>query len=180
MNKKCLLDMDGIITDFVSAAIVWHDLPRDLYDRPESLGEFDIVALSGMKAGEFWSPLGYDFWSKLSWTSDGQKIVNLVVKHFGLDNVCILSAPCATPGCADAKIAWIKRELPEFKNRFLLGAKKEFCARADNWLIDDRDKNVEAFQIHGGNSILLPRPWNKEYPNRHRSLEFLKEQLSKL
>ena len=38
--------------------------------------------------------------------------------------------------------------------------RKHFCARPDALLIDDSDHNVEAFLAHGGQAILVPRPWN--------------------
>ena len=38
--------------------------------------------------------------------------------------------------------------------------RKHFCARPDALLIDDGDHNVEAFRANGGQTILVPRPWN--------------------
>src|SRR5438046_508436 len=133
MIKKCLLDCDGVLVNFVKGAIEFHNLPRDLYDNPENLGNFDIVTLSGLSAQDFWKNLGYEFWINLEWMPDGQMIVYKVIEKFGIENICLLTAPCLTKGCAEAKIEWIKRHLPDFRNQYLLGARKEFTARENHW-----------------------------------------------
>jgi len=168
---KLLLDLDGTLVDFVGGAIKYHNLPIDIYNRPENLGEFDIVKLSGISPQEFWEPLGYNFWLNLSWIDEGKEILELCEEVIGSENICILTSPIITSGCLQGKIDWIAREMPKYKRSFLIGPRKEFCARADNILIDDSDSNVSKFIAHGGRSILVPRPWNSQYENRYKVLE---------
>lgn len=170
---KCLLDMDGVLVDFVRGAIELHDLPANLYDDPKSLGDFDIVKLSGLKPQDFWKDMGFDFWASLPWTADGMNILNLVLSKFGDKNICLLTSPCMTEGCIEGKLYWIRRNLPDFSRRFLVGPAKEFCAGPNNYLIDDSDHNRRTFEAHGGNCILVPRPWNSMHHQRHRTLDHL-------
>lgn len=178
--KKCLLDCDGVIVDFVAGAIALHNLPKDLYNNLENLGNFDLITLSGLSPEEFWQPMGFDFWKSLPWTKEGRDIVNLVVNKFGRENICLLTAPCNTFGCCDGKLTWIRTHLPDFKNQWLLGRKKEFCARECHYLIDDRDQNIADFNAHGGNGILVSRPWNKEYRHRNHVIETLNKKLDQI
>lgn len=178
--KKCLLDMDGVIVNFVRGAIELHHLSNNIYDNPEALGNFDLVALSGLSAKDFWKPMGFDFWNNLHWTYDGQNILNLVISKFGKEHICLLTAPCFTEGCMEGKFSWIKRHLPDFTRNYLMGPRKEFCAKENHYLIDDRDQNIADFNQHGGNGILVPRPWNKEYKHRNHTLEILKKKLDQI
>jgi len=164
---KCLLDMDGVLVDFVGGALDLLGLDPKIYDKPESLGNWDIVALSGMEPANFWEKMGYDFWLNLPWTKDGQEILNFALAQFGFENICLLTSPCTTEGCMEGKLAWIKKHIPEFGRRYLIGPSKEFCVNPDHYLFDDRDENIEKFVEHGGKGVLVPRPWNKLYRLRH-------------
>lgn len=42
----------------------------------------------------------------------------------------------------------------------MLGSKKWLLAKPDHLLIDDLDKNVHQFILHGGNATLVPSDWN--------------------
>jgi hypothetical protein len=83
--------------------------------------------------------------------------INLV----GTENICILTNPRPEPGCIPGKLAWIRDYLPPWlHDQYLIGKPKHLCAYPEALLIDDCDKNVNAFRKHGGEAILVPRPWN--------------------
>lgn len=159
---KVFLDMDGVLVDFINGACRAHQV-HNPYERDpqQSAGVWDIERLVGMSVDEFWPPLGKDFWANLNWMPDGQAILAAVEQKFGRDNICLLTSPCDTDGCADGKLAWIRRHLPEYRRRYFLGPPKEFAASANRILIDDSDHNCERFGDEGGSTILIPRPWNQ-------------------
>lgn len=152
----CMLDMDGVLVNFVEGAMKTHG---KWIRRGQVKWDFHVQL--GIPDKKFWDPFGYDFWSNLEWHEEGHKLLDELTKLFGLENIVILTSPCATQGCADGKIAWIKKNIPQFKRRFLIGSVKHMCASPKHILIDDHDLNVEKFEQHGGHTELVPRSWNK-------------------
>lgn len=151
------LDMDGVICDFVAGAAALHNL-TGLY---EENNDYDIVKVSGLDAASFWSPMGYDFWANLPWTEHGKELVGILEERFGQSNICILSSPCKTRGCADGKIAWLEQFLPQYGRQYFLGPKKRFGAHPGICLVDDHDVNVDTFVAGGGQGVVVPAPWNR-------------------
>ena len=152
---KCLLDMDGVLVDFVAGAAKHHGFDPVVVDR------WDFVEKVGLTTAQFWNPLNADFWAGLPWTPDGREILAAVEDAFGKENVCLLSSPCDTAGCMDGKLTWIREHLPGYRRRFLFGPAKEFAANGNRVLVDDSDGNAEAFRNAGGPVLLVPRPWNR-------------------
>ena len=101
-----------------------------------------------------------EFWENLRPCSDAALIVDVCEQYFGRGNICILSSPSLDPACLSAKARWIKKYLPQYKNQYFLGPSKHFAASSDHLLIDDSDKNVNAFRAAGGKAILMCRQWN--------------------
>lgn len=157
--KKVMFDLDGVITDFVKAICKLHGRP-DPYENEEHHGNFDMDKIWQMPARDFWSPCGYEFWFGLEFTSEANRLLSMIDNVIGLDRCCILTSPCDTAGCTDGKRDWIKKHLPYFKKRVLIGSCKEFLASPDTLLIDDRDENIAKFLEHGGQAFTFPRPWN--------------------
>lgn len=151
---KCLLDLDGVLVDFVGGAAKLHGFDPALAVR------WDFMADVGLTQNQFWSPLGEDFWANLPWMPDGMRILAIVEKAFGPENVCLLTSPCDTDGCMQGKLRWIRKHLPVYNRRYLMGSAKEFCASRDSLLIDDSDSNTTKFATAGGWGVLVPRPWN--------------------
>jgi 5'(3')-deoxyribonucleotidase len=177
MDLECLLDVDGILANFVGVAIKAHNYTEGVYDRPEHMNEFWFNKIMGITATEFWKPLNYDFWYGLEFMPDGLEILRMVEERFGKDNVCFLTSPSDEPQCSAAKHAWIYKHFPDYKRRFLIGAGKHFATSPWRVLIDDRNENVDEFRKKG-RAILLPRPWNANW--RLNTIEHLREELAKL
>ncbi len=154
MARIAYLDMDGVLVDFVGGAIKEHCLQIN-----QNNLSWDFYVEAGLSPENFWSPLGRSFWANLDWTPEGEKILAYVEQAF--DAVVILSSPCATHGCAEGKIDWIKRHIPRYRRQFLLGPAKHFCASPNHYLIDDHDQNIEKFIEWGGKGFLVPRAWNR-------------------
>ena len=153
-DKVILLDMDGVLVDFVGGAYKHHRRPM-----PDAV-PWKIWETMGIDEKEFWEPLGYDFWAGLDWTPDGKELVHNLQAMVGVHRIALLTSPCLTPGCAEGKLAWIKRHLPQFERQYLLGPAKQFAAGPGKILVDDHYPNVEKFREAGGQAVLVPRPWN--------------------
>lgn len=159
---KCFVDMDGVLAEFLGGASFRHD--RDLpYDRPEAMGVWETEVLWGITEEQFWAPMrDAEFWATLEKTPEADRIVKLAEREFGEENVAILSAE--GPGFSiQGKKEWIKRNYPQFEKRLIFAHAKEFLASPSRWLIDDRDKNIDAFNEAGGHGILVPRLWNRAW-----------------
>lgn len=155
--RVCYLDLDGVLVDFVGGALKLHGKeipPKEVqWNFPRQLGFADTLAK------EFWDLLGYDFWANLGWTHEGRETLKAVEGAF-YDRVCIMTSPCNTPGAVEGKVAWIKREIPDYSRRFVVGPAKHLFAGPGKVLVDDNDDNVEQFRLYGGRAVLVPRPWN--------------------
>lgn len=172
-----LLDMDGVLVNFARGIAKAHGLPFP-YDFVEHHGNFDMDKLWGMTKDELFKPADYDFWLNLEPMPDAHAIVDLVTARFGLENVAILSSPSENDGCMPGKQEWLKKHFPQFYRQFFFGTAKQIVAHRHAVLIDDYDRNVNAFRAKNfGQAILVPQAWNSDHPYQHRSLELVKERL---
>lgn len=161
-----LLDQDGVLSSFVTGACAHHNVP-DPYTsgRPEAQGNWGLEALMGIEPEEFWKTLHRPFWAGLPKTPDFDYLLKAAeYLAGGSENVCILTSPCRTDGCRDGKQDWIDEHMPAYSRRVLMGAAKHFVAGPGKVLIDDHDKNIDAWEACGGIGLLVPRPWNRDYP----------------
>lgn len=153
---QCLLDMDGVLVDFVGGMCRAHG--KD----PESVTAWDFYIPWGMSEAEFWGPANEGFWSSLQSTDECFDILNEVIEVFGFDNVCLITSPSNNRGCIPGKLRWIEDWLGEaWTDKVLFGRPKHFAACRSRLLIDDSDNNVNAFISGGGRALLVPRPWNQ-------------------
>ena len=157
---KVLLDVDGVLADFVGGVCKFYDRENP-YQYPENKGVYDIVKLLEMEPLTFWKPLGYQFWKDLEKLPYADSIVEMVTDTYGEENICILTKPCDTVGCADGKVAWVKEHYPQFN--YLIGSSKSWCAYPDSILFDDHWPNVRRFREKTGLAFLMPGAWNQKH-----------------
>lgn len=155
---RICLDMDGVLCDFVGGAAKALGFDAKLVRRH---GFYEDV---GHTPESFWrgiEALGVDFWRKL----DAYPWANWLMAQCerlagGWDNLIILSSPSLCPNSASGKVLWLQDRLGRDFRSYLLGSRKEFCARPDTVLIDDTEHVCQAFVQAGGHALLFPRPWN--------------------
>lgn len=156
---QIFFDLDGVLADFVGGALAHHgrSIPFDeiRWGFPEQIG-FD-----GPNDPAFWSPLGYDFWRCLPVLDDGMQALAHAEKLFGAKSIAILTAPCKTRGCLDGKRDWVAHHLPGYSRRLIFASAKGFLGGPNKVLVDDRDENIDSWQVTGGVGVLFPRPWNR-------------------
>lgn len=147
-DLKCLLDLDGVLADFIGGLCKLRGTPR-----------VDPSGWNCIDAHE-WEKMDEEFWATLDRTPEFEAILTTVEETFGPENVCLLTSPVRTAGCLEGKMRWIRKHLPAYSRRFLIGPAKEFCANPRSVLIDDSETNVKAFTDAGGYAVLVPREWN--------------------
>lgn len=167
MIDRILLDLDGVLVDFMEGATKLH---RKVYDghphNPATQTEqkpWDIEPLFGMSAPEVWEPMGFEFWRDLKPLPHMKDLVAALESEFGEEHICLLTSPIRTDGCIDGKMAWIRQHLPQYKRRFLVGPAKEFCSSPRHALVDDHEGNEVKFRESGGHVFLVPAPWNRRF-----------------
>lgn len=149
---KVFCDLDGVLADFVAAVEEQYGITVDSWDF--------MSKIPGRTPAQFWDTCSESFWAGLNWTPDGKDILKILEDRFKPQNICLLSSPCATPGCMEGKKRWIDKNLPDYKRRFLMGPAKDFCAGPNKLLVDDYDENIRRFVLNGGLGITIPRKWN--------------------
>lgn len=175
MIHTILLDVDGVLNVgapwFMRAAGV--KIRNDDIDAyPAGFQHDDLVGATNsllMKQGErplsatqFWEcSSNREFWADFPTSPEFSMILVFAEGLVGQKNVHLLTSTTLSPECLAGKLEWITKRLPRFLHRqYLMGPQKYLCAKPGALLIDDADKNVDAFRRAGGEALLVPRPWN--------------------
>lgn len=163
-----ILDLDGVLADFNSAANAVNNLPQE----PATC--WDWYKQHGMSTDEFWNNIharGDSFYRDsvrpYSWWKE---VVDLVT---AADDFVIMTSPSNTPcGYAGKKI-WVDEWLNIRPTQLIVGARKDLLAGSDRLLIDDNLDNISMFRRAGGHGFVFPQPWNydHEVPNRIERLK---------
>lgn len=154
---SCFLDLDGCLADLVTASLAFHG--RSL---PPAEVRWGFPKQVGFASGDdpaFWSVLPEGLWATLPWTHEGRDIVAAAEAVFG-DDVAILTAPTKYRGCAEGKLEWVRRNLPQYEDRVILCKHKSRVAGPGKVLVDDHDLNIDLWVKKGGVGVWVPRPWN--------------------
>ena len=167
---KILLDLDGVLVNFVNGAAKYHNINLDPYPFP---GTWDFVIEVGFKPAKFWD-LPRDFWANLDWMPDGKEILDICYDRVGVDNVCLLTCPTLSGDSAAGKMDWINQNIPELRRQYLMGPAKHFVGNSTSLLIDDADHNIVDYPY---TSVLVPRPWNSGYDEKYQGAEYLRRTL---
>jgi hypothetical protein len=159
---QVFLDLDGVIRDWDAGVMAQYGITYRKTD-VQSWNHIPevICRAEGITEAEFWNRQDDAFWENLPFTSEAREILALMeeMESTGL-NITLLTSPTMTSAGGNQK--WIRKHLPEYfgPKHYLIGPDKAACAHPGALLIDDADKNHYAFLRAGGNSILIPRPYN--------------------
>lgn len=159
---KIYIDMDGVLTSFVSGYLKWNDVdPRPvLKNWPKN--EYQIENVIPNVAIKYQiEDLPKQFWSSLDETAEMNMLLLYCLKCFHRNNIYILSTPTSHKDCISGKLEWLDKHLKFMpRDRIIFEKEKWKYANPTSILIDDSDKNVNEFRQHGGYAILIPRQWN--------------------
>lgn len=168
--NKIFVDMDGIVADFVQAALNIHKKKNPWEENHKHKGKYDIDQIWGMTLSEFWGPINAEeyFWHNLLKTPEADELMELfealkLTEKYKSLQIYFASAPTPHAHCYSGKFHWIQTYYPKFYNHLILTKHKHLYAAKDALLIDDSDRNVNEFRKAGGKAILFPRHWNSSH-----------------
>lgn len=176
MIERVLLDMDGVLVDFVGG--VASRIGRDVAFEPGERYSYFVERIFGVPSSRVWAGVDRSFWSSLRPLPWMGELIDELEMRFGAQNVCLLTSPVPQEGCLEGKLDWIREHLPNYRRRFLIGPNKEFCASPTHVLIDDRQENVDRFRAAGGQGFAFPAPWNANYTHAQDPLPELRRFIS--
>lgn len=117
-----------------------------------------LVGIDKMRAPEMtdeqWDAFvweqGHDWWATLPWTDDGVELWKAISSFYPT----ILTAPTRSSGCLTGKLEWVRINLGADVPVKLERDKFIYASGPHDVLIDDREKNTEAWVKAGGTAIL--------------------------
>lgn len=173
-----IVDLDGVLVDFHKASLVAHGIVESVeVFFADKVNNWNYWSALAPTYDAFWAPITEQWWFDLEWTQDGSEILSIVEEMFGTENIYLWSTPSWYPGCKEGKWRWVKKHLPQYEQRLVLGQAKFLAANPLHVLIDDGDHNINAFQEKGGRGCLVPRLWNSEHANSKSTLDVVKTKL---
>ena len=182
MIDRVLLDIDSVLANMIGGVANHFGLEYPVHITDSSKRDrqvsYYLHEIWGMERHEIWPHLGREFWANLEPLPWMIEVVSILEKRFGAENICLLTRPVLTDGCVDGKRDWIKKHLPDYTWRNLVGSAKEFCASPRRLLVDDHEENCKAFREAGGHTFLFPAPWNRRY--KEDALEAVREWIAAL
>lgn len=170
---RILLDLDQVLADFVAgAAFRWGLSTAYLLENwepgtyPMNAALARALRLEDVTDEQFWGKINRDagFWSTLAplpWFKDLTTLVEGVTNDWH-----VVSSPSHCETSYAGKVTWLKRAFGPKFNRFALTPHKEIFAQPGVILVDDYEKNCEAFAEAGGQAVLFPCHHN--HLHRHK------------
>lgn len=160
--KTLLLDMDGVLCDFVTAACNACGITPDWDNWPTN--EWDIAKMMGLTARAMWDNIdqqGPEFWANLEPYPWADELVD-ELRHFCSMydfQLTIATAPGWSHNSYAGKRQWlIKHGLGKVPSMF--GSEKHLLAHRNRILIDDGPHNIAKFRLYCGTAITFPMHWN--------------------
>ncbi len=167
---KVFLDLDDVCNKFTMHALKAVGCPVEAGDLDKFNPEwgFDIIEAANclhqtrlFTLESFWRQIDREVWETAPESDEFKELLERCESLVGRENVCILTTPVKDPESLAGKLEWIHYHFPAWMHRqYLMGPQKYLLADRHSLLIDDSEKNVLEFRRHGGQAILVPRPWN--------------------
>lgn len=178
MIECILLDMDGVIANFIQAAI-------DATGVPLTHGQWSTwnAHWAHMEDNEFWERIARrpSFWRDVKPYPWAKQLVEMCR---AVAPVVFCSTPVTDPKCASQKIEWLRLNgfMAQDGNDYIFTHNKGLCGHSSRLLIDDGTHNIDAFTAAGGKAILFPQPWNTDQIalTDDVRLSFVRSELDKL
>ncbi len=159
-----LIDMDGVLCDFVGGVARLFDVDADALREADAASPKGGVEQGlGVSATQFWKRLdgaGPGFWADLEPFADALEVWReLVAMEHVHAYVCSTPSKCVTSPAG--KLAWMQKHLGgrDFQDYFLTKHKHHLAhaSRPSCLLVDDSPPTCSAFAFAGGETVLMPR-----------------------
>lgn len=154
MISHILVDIDGVLADFVADALRVHGREG------HSVTHWNFFEDFPMTLSDFWRGIdgeGEDFWLNLK-AYDWMDSLLSIVGEYG--DFTLATTPSLSHHCCSGKRLWIQKHFGQRFTKYMIGGQKHLMAKPGVVLIDDNDDNVKKFADCGGAAILFPQPWN--------------------
>jgi hypothetical protein len=140
--------MDGVLCDFDKQFEKYFNMTPDEYK--EKIGKKEFYKAISEK--------GQEYWDTMPWMPEGKTLWNKIKDHEPI----IVTSPGHFSGAREGKLLWIENNLKPApkavkfeqageKQNVLQGKSKEEIKKSV--LIDDYDKNIDAWKAAGGKAI---------------------------
>jgi 5'-nucleotidase len=158
---RILLDVDGVLGDFVSGARQWVNEHHGLTFVDEQITDYDLMTSFGLSSGG-WPPF-------IDWLSITRFCLKMPIYPGAVefvDDLRKLGEVIAVTSPFVGVDHWESDRRRWLEQHFAIGhGDLVFCKRKElvrgDLLIDDKPENVEAFAKHPGQTgVLFTRPWN--------------------
>ncbi len=163
---RIMLDLDDVCNQFTAHAMQYVGCPDLPF--PVECG-YDMVAAVNKRhptkndwtPEELWSTLGRDLWDDMPTSCIYPWILSRCRELVGRDQVFICTSLTDNIECTAGKLGWMQRTLPAWlQYQFVLTPAKEVTANPYTLLIDDSHANISRFRSAGGQTMMIPAPWN--------------------
>jgi len=154
---NCLLDMDGLLSNFNIGAAKLFDRASDttniwsFHNKNWGLSDDDFCNIISENSPRFW-----EFLPTYRWTFN---LIDLMNEQFKT-HWTICTCPMGEH-CKEGKQAWLNRLNIRIPLPVKFTCTKERYATPNTILIDDHEPAVNKFIAAGGVGILFPAPWNR-------------------
>ena len=180
MSNTILVDMDGVLTNFIKGLTQSLNLDYDDVLGTWPKGKFLLEEVFGLSEDEVWrkiDSLGESFWENLEYYSHAQELWDLC-SNYGTVYIC--TSPSKDPSCFSGKIkSLLKWRGSNFRN-YILTPHKHLLANKETVLIDDSNSNISKFEKAGGKAIIFPAVQNSLYFLENHALDHVKLYLDSL
>lgn len=167
MSRIILLDLDGVLVDFVSGAL--KALGRS--EKHDDVKSWNFYHEWGISDKEFWDSCSTPgFWYNLKLYPWAKEFYDSLQKY---GDIIISTSPSSSPLCVQEKVSFCKDKLKVKSRNIMVGSRKELLARKGRILIDDYTENINNFQKNGGTGILFKQPWNDSVLSHDLIIEYL-------
>lgn len=151
-------DQDNVLANFTLAALAFHK--KSLPPMEINWDFCSQIGFTGITDPLFWDPMGREFWASIPVCRDGRQLLVYAEQMVSHTQIGILTSPSYTDGGIDGKRDWVRKHIPHLEGNFFTGKSKGLIAGPGKILLDDYDKNIDAWKEAGGMGILVPRSWN--------------------
>lgn len=156
-----LLDLDGVVIDFCTAAYAAHGRTCAVNEP----AKYDFFEDWGLSPDEFWQPIdeaGPEWWANLPLYPWAHELVALLCDRSAVEGMefLIATTPSRHANSTAGKVTAIQKFCGEQFRGYAITPRKWLFGAPGRVLIDDNEDNCRKFEERGGRAFLFPQPWN--------------------
>lgn len=179
-NITIFIDMDDVLVNYAHNVAkhfgfgmeeFYERWPKGVYELYHAVGKPDkeVWDIVRKLPPEFWETMPEFSWSRQLWDHCNS-----------IAYTEVLTAPVNCEGCLCGKWRWLQNFTKEESfDRYHIAKRKDKCGQWNHILIDDKEKNIDAFAKKGGQTILFPSHGNRLHPLRKDPMAYALPEIAK-